>query len=250
MDVNNIFTDTSDSNSKGSSYGFKPKLDWGYEFDEVASALQKCIRRGREREALFWAAIFYKSGYSKYLKKRLWIIANEDIGIVNPLILVFGGILKLDVEGKKRNGELEKAELSADNFLPLANFIMMCCRSKKTRMADDIINVIFEEIDKGKNMYDIPKIALDPHCDKGRKVFGKWESGTNEDRVYKAKLWFDLFSKVDNEDTEILNEYKEEHKKFAGYYGEAPLRDIKISSKEMKTVDKKYEETISLYEKE
>jgi replication-associated recombination protein RarA len=51
----------------------------GYPFYEVASALQKEIRRGREEEAMYWA-LELAGQYDDFLWRRLAIIASEDIG--------------------------------------------------------------------------------------------------------------------------------------------------------------------------
>jgi hypothetical protein len=55
----------------------------GYLCGEVASALQKEIRRGNEREALFWASELDLAGYGNYVWKRLRIIASEDVGLAS-----------------------------------------------------------------------------------------------------------------------------------------------------------------------
>src|SRR6478752_6344808 len=52
-----------------------------YSCEEVTSALQKCIRRGLEEDALFWATELDLSGFGEYVWKRLKIIASEDIGL-------------------------------------------------------------------------------------------------------------------------------------------------------------------------
>ena len=57
----------------------------GYLCGEVASALQKSLRRGEERDALFWATELELSGFGKYVWKRLRIIASEDVGLAEPL---------------------------------------------------------------------------------------------------------------------------------------------------------------------
>jgi replication-associated recombination protein RarA len=46
--------------------------------------MQKCIRRGLERDALFWATELDRSNFGEYVWKRLRIIASEDIGIADP----------------------------------------------------------------------------------------------------------------------------------------------------------------------
>jgi replication-associated recombination protein RarA len=59
-------------------------VDDRYQFDEVASALQKSIRRNQEYDACYWAFVMHESSYYKYLWKRLMIIASEDIGNGTP----------------------------------------------------------------------------------------------------------------------------------------------------------------------
>src|SRR3954463_15325586 len=60
----------------------------GYRCEEVASALQKCIRRGMEEDALFWATELDLSGFGEYVWKRLRIIASEDVGTADPCIAI------------------------------------------------------------------------------------------------------------------------------------------------------------------
>jgi hypothetical protein len=60
----------------------------GYLAGEVASALQKEIRRGHEREALFWATELELKGNGQYVWKRLKIIASEDVGIADSNVAV------------------------------------------------------------------------------------------------------------------------------------------------------------------
>jgi hypothetical protein len=59
-----------------------------YRNDEVASALQKSIRRGEEEQALFWASELDLAGYGNYVWKRLRIIASEDVGLAEPMMAV------------------------------------------------------------------------------------------------------------------------------------------------------------------
>ena len=59
------------------------KTPAGFKCGEVASALQKSIRRGNEREALYWAAELDEAGYGNYVWKRLRVIASEDIGLAD-----------------------------------------------------------------------------------------------------------------------------------------------------------------------
>src|SRR4051794_25198672 len=75
----------------------------GYAKGEVASALQKEIRRGNEREALFWASELELAGNGEYLWKRLKIIASEDVGLADSAATILVASLYrhwLDVRGK------------------------------------------------------------------------------------------------------------------------------------------------------
>ena len=49
----------------------------GYNCAEAASAMQKCIRRGLERDALFWATELDRSNFGEYVFKRLRIYEPE-----------------------------------------------------------------------------------------------------------------------------------------------------------------------------
>ena len=60
----------------------------GYKLDEIASVLQKEIRRGKEKEAMHWALELVESGYARYCFKRLKITAAEDIGFADPFSIV------------------------------------------------------------------------------------------------------------------------------------------------------------------
>jgi replication-associated recombination protein RarA len=57
----------------------------GYDMFELLSALQKCIRRNLEHDALFFA-IELETFNPSALWNRLKVIASEDIGSANPLI--------------------------------------------------------------------------------------------------------------------------------------------------------------------
>ena len=60
-----------------------PLTPKGYYLDEVISALQKEVRRGKEYEAVFWA-VELESFNPKALWNRLKVIASEDVGVAEP----------------------------------------------------------------------------------------------------------------------------------------------------------------------
>lgn len=49
----------------------------GYRCGKVASAMQKCIRRGLADDAPLWATELDLAGYGEYVFKRLQIIARK-----------------------------------------------------------------------------------------------------------------------------------------------------------------------------
>ena len=67
---------------------YKPpqKTIGGYNGYQVISALQKCIRRGLEQDALFWATELWASCNQtgrEYIWHRLRVIASEDVGLAD-----------------------------------------------------------------------------------------------------------------------------------------------------------------------
>ena len=110
---------------------FHLKTQKDYDFFEVTSALQKTIRRGREREALYWAMELLP-GFEFYLWRRLKIITNEDIGIANPQLIILIQTLADQYFELRRRGDM-------GCLLMLSNAILSMCRAKKSRIADHFI---------------------------------------------------------------------------------------------------------------
>lgn len=135
----------------------------GYDLHELLSALQKCIRRGLEYEAVHFAAeldAFGKSGPT-ILWNRLKIIACEDIGPANPVMP-----LLIDLLFRQYQAEKSKLAESSDRLF-LVNAVVCLCRSPKSRITDDLLNVVYHERDEGKRL-PIPDFALDMHTARGR----------------------------------------------------------------------------------
>src|SRR5271167_4664668 len=99
----------------------------GYDLSEVVSALQKEIRRGNEREAMFWAMELVPR-YERYLWRRLLIIVHEDIGLAN--------LEAVRMVAEMRRHYFELRAWGKAGWLVLANCIPMMRRSPKSRMAD------------------------------------------------------------------------------------------------------------------
>ena len=65
---------------------YEMRLNSGMNFYHVASAYQKCVRRGMEHEALWFGTELYMSGYEEYAWFRLRVMVSEDIGLANPTL--------------------------------------------------------------------------------------------------------------------------------------------------------------------
>lgn len=159
----------------------------GYRFDEVASALQKEIRRGNEVEAYFWGKEL-EERYYKYCWKRLTIIASEDIGMANPEAVIFINALRTNYFYLRDNS---KKELPVDYNI-IAHAIVYLCRSPKSREMDHFLQVVEHDM-RGDNGWlpfqqlEIPDYAKDKHTQSGRSMKRKWEHF-----IYEA-------SKINNE---------------------------------------------------
>lgn len=196
---------------------YEMRMKGGYAFDEVASAMQKAIRRGQEEEALYWAMEFYESGYFKYVFRRLVVIAMEDVGWSNPMAVV-SALLACDY------AQNSKTPVEAHI---LAYVVLGLVRSVKSREADEAFNFIHEFRRKGK--LEIPEYCVDKHTKRG-KAMGRdekffWENGAELDRerpsAYKERLY------------ELLKERM-------GPLKMPPIHEVKVGDEALDDADKKF----------
>lgn len=148
------------------------KTAGGYLMDEASSALQKCIRRGLEREACFWAQEIHSIG-ANYLWKRLVTIAHEDVGVADQQALLFFDMCwKHFLYWQGRN--------EFDHFTVI-NAVVALCRAQKTRTADHLGVFSYET----ETLLPVPDFALDRHTARGREMGRGWphwlEDGTKLD---------------------------------------------------------------------
>jgi replication-associated recombination protein RarA len=139
------------------------KTPGGYKCGEVASALQKAIRRGNEREALFWASELDLAGYGGYVFKRLRIIASEDVGLADTDAVVAVHVLWQNwLEAKKAKHE---------DAMPLylAHAVCLLARAPKSGIVVHAVMAIWLGDREAMNM-QIPDIALDVHTARGRRM--------------------------------------------------------------------------------
>jgi replication-associated recombination protein RarA len=99
------------------------------------------------------------------LWNRLKVIAAEDIGPANPQMPILIDVLQ-------KNYLSEKSKLGENNAsLYLADAVVCLCFSQKSRITDDLLNVVNTEREQGKYP-SIPEFALDMHTARG-KALGK-----------------------------------------------------------------------------
>lgn len=149
--------------AKGNPQRYRLITRGNYPMDEVASALQKTIRRGREEEALFWA-LELESSYPVYVWKRLMIIACEDIGMANPQAAILVQSLWAGYEAIRKSSATKHVD---EDVLTFA--VLYLCRSLKNREVDEFKNAVAGARDKGLKL-EVPDYALDMHTQRGRAM--------------------------------------------------------------------------------
>jgi replication-associated recombination protein RarA len=141
----------------------------GYSPFEVVSALQKAVRRSDPDAALYWGAELFKSNYAAWAWKRLRIIMTEDVGpSMDPGTVADIWALKCFAEeGTKK----DKAKNTQNEFFYYAHALILLCKSKKTRVAD---NAFMQHFENHVERREIPDYALDVHTQKGRAAGRDW----------------------------------------------------------------------------
>jgi replication-associated recombination protein RarA len=134
----------------------------GYLCGEVASALQKAIRRGNEREALFWASELDLAGYGNYVWKRLRIIASEDVGLADPDAAVRVRALY--------DNWLDSKKAKNEDAMPLflAHAVCVLARAAKSGLAVHAVMAFW--MGNRQMRMEIPDHALDMHTARGRRM--------------------------------------------------------------------------------
>jgi replication-associated recombination protein RarA len=154
---------------------YQLQLIGGYDFGEVASALQKSVRRGLEGDALFWATELDISGYGEYVWKRLRIITSEDVGLAETnMPAVIGALYDNWKELRKKKDVKHGPER-----LFLVHAVLLLCRARKSRIVDNALIIYYEAKRESK---EIPDYARDKHTLAGKRLGRGWthffEEGT------------------------------------------------------------------------
>lgn len=174
----------------------------GLNGDEVISALQKSIRRGKERDACEFAYEMYITSpqFEEKLWRRLLAISVEDIGMGNTNAPIF--IHSLNQMRK----EFQYNE--ADRAMFFVHAIRYLCQSEKDRSSDLLKNIVIKNFAIGY-VPEIPDIAFDKHTTRGKKMGRGSEHFLNEASIVIPQ------KKVDNhykeEYAELLKKYDPNH---------------------------------------
>src|SRR5512144_1001939 len=106
----------------------------GYSLLEVASALQKAIRRADARLAGYWAIELFESGYQQYLWRRLLTISAEDCW----------GVITHEVEALYRSWLLIDQQKKGAGRIFAAKATILLCSARKCRDADHLTNLVYD----------------------------------------------------------------------------------------------------------
>ncbi len=144
----------------------------GYALLEVASALQKAIRRADARLAGYWAIELFESGYQQYLWRRLLTISAEDCW----------GVITHEVEALHRSWELIHRQKKGAGRIFAAKAVILLAEARKSRDADHLTNLVYdpklvsdEELEAAleearAGTEAIPDYAFDCHTAKGKRA--------------------------------------------------------------------------------
>ncbi len=143
------------------------KTALGYPLDEVASALQKAIRRGEIEGAAWWAIELLESGMGAYLWRRLMVIASEDVGPAASEIPSLVSALHSNaiVLSRRKN---PRGEDWAATSLQALHAVVALCLAPKTRMVPEVDFVLRHRRREGE-LLQVPDEAQDQHTQAGRR---------------------------------------------------------------------------------
>lgn len=131
---------------------------------EVASAMQKEIRAGREEAAAYWTMLLYEASPT-YAWKRICISAAEDVGFGSPDTVALVNSLCAGWFASKGQAYY----VSGHTIIMAA---MALARAPKDVEVDDLMAVTSARIkahDRGLAPVEMPDYAVDKHTERGRR---------------------------------------------------------------------------------
>jgi replication-associated recombination protein RarA len=152
----------------------KVKLIRGvYPFGEVASAMQKELRRGDLRQALWWALLLYEAA-PYYAWKRVLVTVIEDVGRASPETV--DRVVNLALAWRIAK---EKSWFVTPHALTMA--VMLICEAPKSTLIEDLQTITLTKIkdlavQKSKAKWPpIPNYAIDAHTAGGKAAGKTWK---------------------------------------------------------------------------
>ncbi len=140
-----------------------PPTKNGYNYLEVVSTIQKAIRRGEEKTALFFCVEVVESGKDEALWRRLKVITSEDVGLASlSAPVVIESLHNAYKEAKKQK------KPSHPERLMITHAVLFLCRCKKSRLVDWATCAIFPN--HPEKLLPIPDYAYDMHTRKGKSL--------------------------------------------------------------------------------
>ena len=144
----------------------------GYQLSDVASALQKCVRRGDARLAGYFACELFESGYTAYAWRRLLTISAEDCaGIITQEITALYDAWLLIHKTQKGKGRV---------FLTKAAILLALAQKSRDAdhvgllgydakaVSDDTVEIVLAEVRATKE--PIPEYSYDVHTGRGKRA--------------------------------------------------------------------------------
>jgi len=167
---------------------FRPYTKRGYNLFEVASCLQKAIRRGDTALAGYMAVELFESGYHRYCWKRLLTISAEDCAgvITTEIKALFDSFNVLNDDPKRK----------PRSRIFLSKAVIVLCAAIKCRDADHLTNFVYDRrmidakrltraIAESRNSpepIELPEYTFDVHTRKGRA------RGRTKEQFFKDEL--------------------------------------------------------------
>lgn len=152
--------------------GYQIKTVRGYAFGEVASALQKAIRRSDPRLAGYWTIELFESGFKEYLWRRLLTISAEDCW----------GVITREIEALYRSWQMIDRQKKGGGRIFAAKAAILLSEARKSRDADHLTNLVYDparidpkqleaSLEEVRRLQEaVPDYALDCHTYEGKRA--------------------------------------------------------------------------------
>jgi len=144
----------------------------GYALLEVASALQKAIRRSDARLAGYWTIELFESNYREYMWRRLLTISAEDCW----------GVITKEIESLYHSWQFIDRQKKGGGRIFAAKAAILLSQAAKCRDADHLTNLVYDknavdprqveaDLDEARKSQEaIPDYAFDCHTMQGKRA--------------------------------------------------------------------------------